>query len=137
MGNTAQLVTGINEIHRVESGDVVFVDHPKYFQKALASAASVVIINQEVACPEGKSLLLHPHPFDAFNYLVQTFSAEVEMNEPVVHKSATIAPNVFLGKNVEIGENCVLYAGVYIADNTSIEANVTIGQNSVIGYDAF
>ncbi len=137
MGNTAQLVTGINEIHRVESGDVVFVDHPKYFQKALESAASVVIINQEVACPEGKSLLIHPNPFDAFNYLVQTFSAEVEMNEPVVHKSATIAPNVFLGKNVEIGENCVLYAGVYIADNTSIEANVTIGPNSVIGYDAF
>ena len=68
MGNTAQLVTGINEIHRVESGDVVFVDHPKYFQKALESAASVVIINQEVACPEGKSLLIHPHPFDAFNY---------------------------------------------------------------------
>ena len=68
MGNTAQLVTGINEIHKVESGDVVFVDHPKYYQKALESAASVVIIDREVACPEEKSLLIHSNPFDAFNF---------------------------------------------------------------------
>ena len=27
-------VKGINEIHVVESGDVVFVDHPKYYDKA-------------------------------------------------------------------------------------------------------
>ena len=137
MGNTAQLVTGINEIHMVESGDVVFVDHPKYFQKALESAASVIIINQEVVCPDGKSLLIHPFPFDAFNLLVRTFTAEFEMKEAVVHQSALIAPNVFLGKNVQIGENCVLHTGVYIADNTILEANVLIGPNSVIGYDAF
>ena len=41
MGNTAQLVTGINEIHMVESGDVVFVDHPKYYDKALKSKQKI------------------------------------------------------------------------------------------------
>jgi len=30
-------ITGINEIHVVESGDIVFVDHPKYYEKALNS----------------------------------------------------------------------------------------------------
>jgi len=34
-GNLTQIVTGINEIHMVELGDIVFVDHPKYYQKAL------------------------------------------------------------------------------------------------------
>ena len=29
-GDGDLLITGINEIHRVESGDLVFVDHPKY-----------------------------------------------------------------------------------------------------------
>jgi UDP-3-O-[3-hydroxymyristoyl] glucosamine N-acyltransferase len=29
---------GMNEIHVVEKGDIVFVDHPKYYTKALNSA---------------------------------------------------------------------------------------------------
>ena len=28
-------VLGMNEIHVVEEGDIVFVDHPKYYVKAL------------------------------------------------------------------------------------------------------
>jgi UDP-3-O-[3-hydroxymyristoyl] glucosamine N-acyltransferase len=28
-------VLGMNEIHVVEPGDIVFVDHPKYYDKAL------------------------------------------------------------------------------------------------------
>ena len=51
-------VLGINEIHVVESGDIVFVDHPKYYDKALQSAATVILINKKVDCPEGKALLI-------------------------------------------------------------------------------
>ena len=136
-GNLTQIVTGINEIHMVELGDIVFVDHPKYYQKALESAASVVLIDQDVPCPTGKSLLIHPHPFDAFNFLITHFSAQLESSEAVVHPSTVIYPNVFLGKNVHIGAQCILYPGVYIADHTNIEDNVIIGPNTVIGFDAF
>ena len=34
VGNKTGIVTGINEIHKVEEGDLVFVDHPKYYQKS-------------------------------------------------------------------------------------------------------
>jgi UDP-3-O-[3-hydroxymyristoyl] glucosamine N-acyltransferase len=136
-GNLGQIVKGINEIHMVEAGDIVFVDHPKYYQKALESAASVVLIDQDVPCPKGKSLLIHPNPFDAFNFLVKHFSAQLDTNEAVVHASAVIYPTVFLGKNVHIGAECILYPGVCIADNTHIEDHVVIGPNSVIGFDAF
>ena len=40
IGDANALVTGINEIHRVEQGDLTFVDHPKYYDKALNSAAT-------------------------------------------------------------------------------------------------
>ena len=66
-------VTGLNEIHKVEAGDITFVDHPKYYAKALNSAATVVLINKEVECPEGKALLLHSDPFDAFVRLMRHF----------------------------------------------------------------
>ncbi len=136
-GNLQQIITGINEIHMVEVGDIVFVDHPKYYQKALDSVASVVLIDQEVPCPEGKSLLIHPHPFDAFNFLVNHFSQQLDFHEPNVHPSAVIFPSVFMGKNVHIGANCIIHAGAYIADHTRIEDEVIIGPNSVIGFDAF
>ena len=35
-------VLGMNEIHVVEKGDIVFVDHPKYYDKALNSKATAV-----------------------------------------------------------------------------------------------
>ena len=36
-------VLGMNEIHVVTPGDIVFVDHPKYYDKALNSAATVIL----------------------------------------------------------------------------------------------
>ncbi len=57
-------VTGINEIHMVRPGDLTFVDHPKYYGKALKSAATTIIINKEVDCPPGKALIFSDHPFD-------------------------------------------------------------------------
>ncbi len=66
-------VLGMNEIHVVESGDIVFVDHPKYYDKALKSAATIVLINKEVDCPEGKALLISDDPFRDFNKLINIF----------------------------------------------------------------
>ena len=53
-GNPDLNLTGLNEIHVVEEGDIVFSDHPKYYQKAIDSNASCVLLDQEVEFPEGK-----------------------------------------------------------------------------------
>ena len=63
IGNANFPVLGANEIHVVEKGDIVFVDHPKYYDKALNCKASVVLINKEVPCPPEKALLLSKRPF--------------------------------------------------------------------------
>ncbi len=47
LGNLSNPVTGINEIHVVETGDLVFVDHPKYYDTCLQSAASFIMINTD------------------------------------------------------------------------------------------
>jgi UDP-3-O-[3-hydroxymyristoyl] glucosamine N-acyltransferase len=136
-GDVDQCASGINEIHMVEHGDIVFVDHPKYYQKALLSAATIIIIPEELPFPEGKSLLVHPKPFDAFNFLLKHFAAEQTLKDAWIHESAKVYPNVYLGKNVCIEENCVIHAGAHIADHTHLESGVIIGPNSVIGHDAF
>ncbi|MFM2359486.1 MAG: hypothetical protein RLY16_1479, partial [Bacteroidota bacterium] len=35
IGNKDGMATGINEIHKVETGDLVFVDHPKYYETCI------------------------------------------------------------------------------------------------------
>ena len=67
-------ILGMNEIHKVEKGDLTFVDNYKYFQLSLESAASVIIINEEVKCPRGKALLIHKSPFSAYNKLAKKFN---------------------------------------------------------------
>ena len=72
-GNAERLVTGLNEINRVEEGDLVFVDHEKYYDKALNSAATTILINKEVEVPEGKAIIISEDPCCDYNKLVRHF----------------------------------------------------------------
>ena len=62
-GNPDFIISGLNEIHRVIKGDMTFVDHPKYYNKALNSNATTILINKQVDCPEGKALIFSDDPF--------------------------------------------------------------------------
>lgn len=135
-------ITGINEIHVVEKGDIVFVDHPKYYDKALNSAATTILINKEVECPEGKALLISDDPFRDFNIITRHFnpfiaSSSLISDSAIIGNNTTIQPNVFIGNNVKIGNNCLIHPNVTIYDNTIIGNNVVIHANSVLGGDAF
>ena len=135
-------VFGMNEIHVVQPGDIVFVDHPKYYDKALQSQATVILINKEVKCPVGKALLISDDPFRDFNKLTHYFNP-FQRAHSVVSETAEIGegtvlqPNVFVGNNVKIGRNCVIHSNVSIYDNTIIGNNVTIHAGTVLGSDAF
>ena len=50
-----------------------------------------------------------------------------------VHPSSVIDESVQLGRNVNIGPNCVIRKGVSIGDGCVLEANVVIGENVTIG----
>lgn len=135
-------VLGLNELHVVRPGDITFVDHPKYYNKALGSAATVVIIDKEVDVPTGKVLLLHENPFPAFNKLIDKFRPFQPSNKNI-SLTATIGENTvvqygaFVGNNVTIGNNCIIHANVSIYDNTIIGNDVIIHSGSVIGSDAY
>jgi UDP-3-O-[3-hydroxymyristoyl] glucosamine N-acyltransferase len=135
-------VYGMNEIHVVETGDIVFVDHPKYYDKALQSAATIVLINKAVECPEGKALLISDDPFRDFNVLTRHFRPFMQANvsvaaTAVIGEGTVLQPNTFVGNNVTIGKNCLIHSNVAIYDNTVIGDNVIIHAGTVLGGDAF
>lgn len=135
-------ITGINEIHQVEHGDIVFVDHPKYYDKALQCAASVIIINKKVECPEGKALLFSDDPFSTYNQLTKHFSPWVMPQEQrgtnvLIGKNCTIHPTVVMGNSIRIGDNSVIHPGVVLYNDVSIGNNSIIHANTVVGSEAF
>ena len=142
IGDENHVITGFNEIHRVAAGDVVFVDHPKYYDKALQSAATVILINKKVDCPEGKALLISDDPFRDFNTLTRHFKPFQQANVAIaptakIGEGTVIQPNTFVGNNVTIGKNCLIHSNVAIYDNTVIGDNVIIHAGTVLGGDAF
>ena len=135
-------VLGMNEIHVVEPGDIVFVDHPKYYDKALQSAATIVLINKEVECPEGKALLISDDPFRDFNILTRHFKPFQFANVAIapsaeIGEGTVIQPNSFVGNHVKIGKNCLIHSNVSIYDYTVIGDNVIIHAGTILGADAF
>ncbi|SHG24848.1 UDP-3-O-[3-hydroxymyristoyl] glucosamine N-acyltransferase [Flavobacterium segetis] len=142
VGDSNFPVLGMNEIHVVELGDIVFVDHPKYYDKALHSAATIVLINKEVDCPEGKALLISDDPFRDFNKLTQFFKPFQFSNVSIspsaeIGEGTIIQPNTFIGNKVIIGKNCSIHSNVSIYDHTVIGDNVIIHAGTVLGADAF
>jgi len=143
VGNSPAQVLGINEIHKVEEGDLCFVDHPKYYDKSLSSNATHTIINtKNVTVPQGKNLIVVDEPFEAYLTIVNHFRPFNPTTKPIsdsakIGKGTVVMPNVFIGKDVVIGNNCIIHPNVVIMDYTEIGDDVVIQAGSVIGSDAF
>jgi len=142
IGNPDNVATGINEIHKVEEGDIIFVDVEKYFKKSLESAATIIILNKKVDCPEGKTLLVCKNPFKAYDALVKNFRPDTHYEKSLsdssqIHLTAILDRNVVIGHHVSIGKNCRIHSNVVIEDYTIIGDNVEIQANTTIGSDAF
>jgi UDP-3-O-[3-hydroxymyristoyl] glucosamine N-acyltransferase len=142
VGNSDGNATGINEIHKVEKGDLVFVDHPKYYDKCINSNADFIIINKNTTVPEGKALLIVDNPFEAYCIIVNHFrpfepAVKLISDTASIGKAVTLYPNVFIGNHVTIGDNSIIHPNVTILDHCIIGNNVIIQAGTVIGGDAF
>jgi len=142
IGNAEASATGINEIHKVEEGDLVFVDHPKYYKKCIDSAASYIIINQETTFPSKKALLIVDQPFEAYQQIVNHFrpfkpSLKNISDTALIGKDTIIMPGAYVGNHVSIGSSCIIHPNVVIMDHCIVGNNVIIQASTVIGSDAF
>lgn len=142
IGDEEQWAHGINEIHKVQPGDITFVDIEKYYAKSLQSAASIILINKRVDCPSGKTLLLVDDPFSVYNELILKYRPFLPLNTDLspsaqIHPSSIIEPNVVIGHEVNIGVDCYIQSNCYIGSHTTIGDRVVIQAGTIIGTDAF
>ena len=142
IGPSDLMLHGINEIHHVEEGDITFVDFHKYYDKALSSAASLILIDQEREAPAGKALIVLEAPFSAYNSLVQEQRPLRPMNVAIdpsakIGQGTIIEPGAVIGPDVVIGADCHIHANVVIGEGCTVGDRVVIQANTVIGGEAF
>jgi len=142
VGSDTHEIKGINEIHMVQSGDITFVDFDKYYDKALNSEATTIIINKDVEAPDGKALIFSHDPFRDFNKIVTRFRKFEPANKIIsdsveIGEGTIIQPGTFIGNHVKIGKNTIIHSNVSVYDYSIIGDNVIIQSNTVIGGDAY
>ena len=142
IGDGTISLTGMNEIHKLEPGDLMFVDNEKYFARSLNSIASAVIINKRIDPPANKTLLYHVNPFEAYNSLAWHFRPFIHITENIspladIDPSCTIEPGVIIGPYVRIGAGSYIQANTYIGAYTEIGENVIIQPGCMEAADAF
>ena len=141
-GDPGLLISGLNEIHMVEQGDLTFVDHPKYYDRALNSKATTIIINKKIEHLNNKALIISDDPLKDYNFLVKKFKPFEKCDAPVsstaqIGKGTILQPGVFIGNHVKIGSNCLIHSNVSIYDHCIIGDNVIIHANTVLGADPY
>ncbi len=142
LGRADLAVTGISELHHAREGDLIFVDHPKYYEKALQSAATAILIDQEATPPPGKCLLVTPTPFAVYNELVRGVRPAVPITAPIssraqIGRGTHVEPGAVVDAGVVIGADCYIEANAVLRDGTRIGDRVRIQSGTVIGSEAF
>lgn len=142
IGDSDLLINGLNEIHRVQNGDLTFCDNLKYIKAAFNSDASVILVKDQLVPPEGKALILVDKPFAIFSELSKNLRGDYHSNASVdssadIGEGTLLFPGVVVGKGAVIGENCTIHPNVTIYDGCELGNNVIIHSGTVIGADAF
>lgn len=131
-GDAATCLTGVTSLARAGSTDVAYYDNPAYHKLLTATSAGAVLLTaQHVSdCPVNAIVVNDP-------FLAMAKTAELLIpKRPIplgIHQSAQVDASAVIGRNVSIGPNTCIGAGVTIADDVSIAANVVIESGVVLG----
>lgn len=152
-------ITSITSPQDATDSSLTFLEKDKYANAIKDTKAKVILLRKEHLkyASQNAFCFICANPYLAMAYLTEFFAKPLfsETSEAKVGKNVQMAQNVTLGKGSEIGDNCVLCAGVVVGENVKIGANTTlfpnvcvyndceigknvrIHANSVIGSDGF
>src|SRR5215472_293764 len=137
LGNDQAEVTGVASLRGSAPGDLVFVEHEKDLQPALASSAAAVIAGdfaEAALIGARKPVLVTSRPRLAFARAAKLLGPGIE-HKAGVHPSAVVPRSAELGEGVTIAAGAVLEEGVRLGDRTWVGAGCSIARGVVVGAD--
>lgn len=132
IGDRNLIITGFCGIKEAREGDLTFLANSKYAHLLETTKASAIITPPEVRV-SGKSIIRIDNPSLAFANMVEHFIKDAKPSFTGIHKTAVIAEDAVIGKNVTVGAYSVIESRVKIGDNTIVYPGCFIGHHTTIG----
>jgi UDP-3-O-[3-hydroxymyristoyl] glucosamine N-acyltransferase len=132
-GDESVKINGVCGIKDAEPGQITFLANPKYLPMLSTTSASAVIVAHDApACD--KNLIRTEHPYLAFTQVLKLFAVAPP-------KPSGIHPGAIIGRNVSLGEDVALHAGVILEDDSAVGnrsvlyPGVFVGKGARVGAD--
>lgn len=146
VGHGETQIERIADLDQAGEREIAYVDNEKFFDSALASKASCLIVPRSDKFPD-RTLIEVKNPKLAFALigakLHPTRRAGSIHPTAVVAETAAVSPTAYIGANVTIGEHvrvgdeCILHPNVVLYDGVTIGNRVILHAGVCIGADGF
>ncbi|HWR81969.1 MAG TPA: UDP-3-O-(3-hydroxymyristoyl)glucosamine N-acyltransferase [Candidatus Deferrimicrobium sp.] len=165
-GNSEVVISGAAPIQTATERDISFVANVRYAKYLATTRAGAVVLDLTTECSR-LPVLRHQRPYLAFALILDELYPDVGQLAPGIHatamieEGATVDPTaaigpfchvrsgatigsgsqlvsaVFIGRDVAIGDNCLLYPGVQVMDGCRLGSGIIVHSSTVIGSDGF
>ncbi|OWQ93913.1 UDP-3-O-(3-hydroxymyristoyl)glucosamine N-acyltransferase [Roseateles aquatilis] len=122
---------------------ISFLSNPKYEAQLTTTGAACVIVSPKLAEAAAARrgggttacCIVAPDPYLYFARLTQWWAANMRKPRvaPAIHPTATVAADVTIGREVEVGPHAVIESGVVLGDGVRIGAHSIVEQDARVG----
>lgn len=131
VGDKNLIISGLSGIKEAKGGDLTFVANSKYFSLVEATNASAILVPTEFSV-KNKAIVRTENPSLAFAKIASDFINDQSDQLKGIHKTAIVANDAKIGKNVYIGPYVVVQERTVIGDDTAIHAGCFVGHDTSI-----
>ncbi len=125
-------ISSVASLENAQTGDICFVGSDKYLTALKASAASAVIIRDDLLQSTSLPAIIVDNPRAAYARLVSYLYPEVKPAAGI-HPTAVVDPSATVADTATIAAQVVIEAGAVIAEDVRIDAGCFVGRDSHIG----
>jgi UDP-3-O-[3-hydroxymyristoyl] glucosamine N-acyltransferase len=137
-GDPSVSVTRPGKIELGQPEEICFLGNAKYEEYAYTTEASILMVDKNFKPKKSikPTLIKVENVYASLAFLLEKFGSQHTESQRFISEKASIHPSVFLGKNVAVGDFCILEEGVVVGDNCMIKGQVFVGKNTQIGSDS-
>jgi UDP-3-O-[3-hydroxymyristoyl] glucosamine N-acyltransferase len=137
-GNPEKKVTGVADLEKAQSFHVSFLSNSRYAPLMKHTQAGAVFVSEQMPSDPSRNYLVVKNPSESFQKAIEFFAVPATLTDSYserIHPTAIIHSSAVLEENVFIGPYVVIEKNVRIGRGTHLLASIFVGADTVIGED--
>ena len=127
-------ITGAAPIAVASEGEITFLANRQYLKHLESTRAAAVVLDMDTAC-SGRPTLRHKNPYLTFARIIDILYPDRRLVEDGIHESAVVETGAAVDPSAAVGPLCHVRAGAVIGKNTQLVSSVYVGPEVSLGDD--